>query len=278
MNDEDFLRRKFKACMGRELNLDNPKTFNEKLQWLKLYDRKPEYTQMVDKYEVKKLVAEIIGEEYIIPTLGVWDRPEDIDFDTLPNRFVLKCNHNSGLGMFICKDKSKMNVGAVRRALQHGLAQDYYLSCKEWPYKNVPRKIIAEQYMEDAVSTDLRDYKLMCFDGKVKCSFVCSDRHSSDGLHVTFFDKGWNVMPFERSYPAVKEGFPKPLNYEKMVLLAEKLSAGIPFLRVDFYEVNGKVYFGELTFFPGSGLEAFQPEQWDYTLGSWLVLPAEKNS
>lgn len=273
MRDDKYLKKMYRGVMGKKLNLEIPQTFNEKLQWLKLYHRKPEYTVMVDKYLVRDYIAKKIGEEYLIPLIGVWDTPEDIDFDQLPDRFVLKCNHNSGLGMYICKDKSKMDIQKVRAELTKGLRQDYYLTAREWPYKNVPRKIIAEQYMEDTETSELRDYKFMCFDGKVKCTFVCSDRFSEKGLHVTFFDRDWNVMPFERSYPSVKQGVSKPHSYDKMLELAEILSQNIPFVRVDFYEVNGRIYFGELTFFPGTGMESFQPEEWDYTLGSWIRLP-----
>ena len=166
-----------------------------------------------------------------------------------------------------------MDVEKVKAELRAGLAEDYYLRTREWPYKDVPRKIIAEQYMEDEQTSELRDYKFMCFGGDVKCAFVCSDRFSKEGLHVTFFDENWEVMPFERHYPAKKGGIPKPLNFETMQDLAEQLSKNIPFLRVDFYEVNGQIFFGELTFFPGSGLEEFSPEEWDETLGSWIKLP-----
>ena len=272
MPDDKYLKRKFKACVGYELNLEKPTSFNEKLQWLKLYDRNPEYTMMVDKIAVREFVRETIGQEYLIPCLGTWNDPADIDFEALPNRFVLKCNHNSGLGMYICKDKTKLNISRVKRNLQKGLAQNYYLTGREWPYKDVPPQIIAEAYMEDA-NGRLDDYKFMCFNGQVKCSFVCTDRFSDKGLHITFFDPDWNVMPFERSYPAVKEGLPKPSQYEKMVELAQTLSKGIPFVRVDFYEADGKIYFGEMTFYPGCGFEAFQPEQWDKTLGDWITLP-----
>lgn len=272
MPDDKYLKRKFKACVGYELNLEKPTSFNEKLQWLKLYDRNPEYTMMVDKIAVREFVRETIGQEYLIPCLGTWSDPADIDFDALPNRFVLKCNHNSGLGMYICKDKTKLNISRVKRNLQKGLAQNYYLTGREWPYKDVPPQIIAEAYMEDA-NGRLDDYKFMCFNGQVKCCFVCTDRFSDKGLHITFFDPDWNVMPFERSYPAVKEGLPKPSQYEKMVELAQTLSKGIPFVRVDFYEADGKIYFGEMTFYPGCGFEAFQPEQWDKTLGDWITLP-----
>ena len=148
---------------------------------------------------------------------------------------------------------------------------------REWPYKDVPRKIVAEKYMVEKNSTELKDYKLMCFNGKVKCSFVCSDRFSDDGIKVTFFDINWNVMPFERHYPKSDEPIAKPVNYEKMIEFAERLSKGIPFLRVDFYEIEGKLYFGELTFFPGSGFEEFTPEQVDYDIGKLIQLPCDKN-
>lgn len=172
-----YLRMRFKQRCGRSLNLAEPKTFNEKLQWLKLYNRKPEYTVMVDKYKVREYIAQMIGEEYLIPLLGVWDDPEDIDFDALPNRFVLKCNHNSGLGMCICKDKSKLDITKVKAELRKGLQQNYYLSSREWPYKDVPRKIIAEKYMEDA-SGDLKDYKFYCFNGEMKFVMINSDRNT----------------------------------------------------------------------------------------------------
>lgn len=272
MDDETYLKRKYKACMGKALNLNSPQTFNEKLQWLKLHDRKPEYTMMVDKYAVRKYIADTIGEEYLIPLLGVWDNPDEINFDALPNQFVLKCNHNSGLGMCICKDRSKLDIEKVKAGLRKGLQQDYYLTSREWPYKNVSKKIVCEEYMEDRQAHELVDYKFMCFSGEVKCSFTCSERFTDSGLKVTFFDKDWNVMPFERHYPASKKPLTKPINYRKMIQFAEELSKGIPFVRVDFYEINGQLYFGELTFYPGGGFEEFTPEEWDYKLGDFLKL------
>lgn len=273
MDDEKYLKKLYKANFGKELDLENPKTFNEKLQWLKLYDRKPEYTMMVDKYKVRKYIAERLGEEYLIPLLGVWDDPEEIDFDKLPNQFVLKCNHNSGLGMCICKDKSKLDIKKVKAELKKGLKQDYYLHGREWPYKNVKRKIICEKYMTDDSSDELKDYKFMCFGGEVKCSFVCSERFSKDGLKVTFYDRDWNVMPFERHYPKSSVPIEKPENYDKMIEFSEKLSSKLPFARMDFYETGGRLYFGEITFFPGSGLEEFEPDEWDEKIGEWINLP-----
>lgn len=275
LDDKIYLKLKNIILLNKKLNSDEPQTFNEKLQWLKLYDRKPEYTNMVDKYEVKKYIASVIGEEYIIPTLGVWDNFDDIDFDKLPNKFVLKCTHDSG-GLIVCKDKSKLDKKESSKKISKSLKRNYYYSSREWPYKNVKPRIIAEKFIEDKKSKDLKDYKFMCFNGKVKCSFVCSNRNSDNGLNVDFFDLDWNKMPFERHYPNSTIAIPKPENYDLMIELSEKLAKNIPFVRVDFYEVNGKVYFGELTFFPGAGFEEFTPESWDYTLGSWIELPKEK--
>lgn len=274
MPDDVYLKRLFKALTGADLDLSDPKTFNEKIQWLKLYDRKPEYTTMVDKYAAKKWVADRIGEEYIIPTLGVWDHFDEIDFDTLPDQFVLKCTHDCG-GLVIIKNKNKFDRKAAKKKLEKHLRRNYYYWGREWPYKDVPPRIIAETFIEDISGSNLKDYKFMCFNGEVKCCFVCSDRFSEKGLHVTFFDLDWKVMPFKRVYPVLKTGLLCPLNYKKMVTLAEKLAANIPFIRVDFYEISGKIYFGELTFSPGGGLEKFTPMEWDYTLGSWIKFPEQ---
>ena len=274
MSDKQYLTVLYRYSMGREMNWDSPKSFNEKLQWLKIYDRNPEYSTMVDKYAVKKYVADKIGEPFIIPTLGVWKRFEEIDFDALPQKFVLKCTHDSG-GLVICRDKSTFDKTAAHKKIERCLKRNFYYLGREWPYKNVPPRIIAEPLMEDEEGEDLKDYKLMCFGGKVKCSFVCSAR--SQGLKVTFFDKQWQKLPFERHYPASEENIPCPKTYDEMVRLAEILSEGIPFVRVDFYEIKGKPYFGELTFYPGSGIEEFRPETWDYTLGSWIELPSSQS-
>ena len=278
LSDEKFLKRKFKLRFGYELNLDNPQTYSEKLQWLKLYDRRPEYVQMVDKIEVKKYVADRIGEEYIIPTIGVWDDPEDIDFDALPDRFALKCNHNSGVGMVICKDKSGLDIKKVREGLKRGLAQDYYLANREWPYKDVKRRILAEQFMEDEKTSELRDYKFFCFNGEAKMLFVASDRQKEgEETKFDFFDMDYNLLPFTNGHPNSKVQPEKPECFDKMKELAEKLSEGIPQLRVDFYEVNGRIYFGELTFFHWSGMKPFEPEEWDYKIGEWVKLPCKQS-
>lgn len=413
--DQMYLQMYYFAKYRRFINLKKPKTFNEKLQWLKLYDRNPLYTRLVDKVEVKRYVDDIIGDEYIIPTLGIWDEPDEINFDELPNQFVLKCNHDSG-EIFICKDKMTFDKANTIKKLKQLLKNDYYLIGREWPYKNVKRKILAEKYMvnesgmeiencnilnfnektkiiqisyeqfiqnkrniyaddwkyieevitffvgkakivekskqlseivgfvellskkldvirtefcsieekvyfceiifgnengtEDCVlrsfeeqlekiiklpskglltrikgydivillrggngREELSDYKFMCFNGIVKCIFTCTERYSVTGLKVTFFDANWNVLPFERAFPKSSTKVEKPANFFKMIELAEILSKGIPFVRVDFYESNGKIYFGELTFYPGCGFEKFNPSEWDYKLGEWIKLP-----
>lgn len=271
MSDERFLKKEYYLAMGKTLNLNTPKTFNEKLQWLKLYNREPQYTMMVDKYAVKQYVANKIGSQYIIPTLGVWNHFDEIDFDELPNQFVLKCTHDSG-GIVICKDKLNLDKRAAKQKLEYYLKRKYYYVHREWPYKNVKPRIIAEKYMSNDNGEDLNDYKLMCFNGQVKATFVCSDCFSEDGLKVTFYDTNWKRMPFERHYPASKTDIARPKTYDEMLILAEKLAFKIPFVRVDFYEVHGRVYFGELTFFPGSGYEEFTPEEWDKKLGDWINL------
>lgn len=273
-SDKAFIRIMFRMKMGKKLDLKAPKSFSEKLQWLKLYNRRPEYTMMVDKVKAKEYVASIIGEKYIIPTLGVWDDPDKIDFDRLPERFVLKCNHNSGLGMYICKDKSKMDLKQIKDNLRKGLAQDYYIGNREWPYKDVERRVFAETYMEDEYG-ELRDYKFFCFDGEVKALFIATDR--SKGDHATrfdFFDENYNHLPFTNGHPNASALPEKPKMFEKMKELASKLSKGIPHVRIDFYEVGTQIYFGEMTFFHWSGLMPYEPEEWDYKFGEWLTLPS----
>lgn len=267
--DAVYLKLLYYARTGKKLNLKNPKRFNEKIQWIKIYDHDPLYTMLADKYRVKDYIEKKIGAEYIIPTLGVWDSFEEIDFDKLPDQFVLKCNHDSG-GLVICKDKSKLDMVKAKEKIEYCLKKNYFYQNREWAYKNIKRVIIAEKYMEDHITKDIQDYKFMCFGGKVQCIFVCSERYSGSGLKVTFFDTDWNVLPFERHYMKSSVAIEKPQNLRKMIALSEKLSEGIRFVRVDLYEINGQVYFGEMTFYPGSGMEEFRPDEWDYTLGDWI--------
>lgn len=272
-SDSKYLKLRFYERMGKKLNLENPQTFNEKLQWLKLYDRKPIYTTMVDKHAVKEYVAERIGEEYIIPTLGVWNNFDEIDFDALPNQFVLKCSHDSG-GLVICRDKDKLDKEAAKAKINASLKQNFYYHTREWPYKNVKPRIIAEAYMEDSKTAELRDYKFFCFDGVVKALFVATERQKAgEEVKFDFFDPDYNHLPFRQGHPNAKILPEKPEKLEEMKRLAATLSKGIPQVRVDFYEVDGKVYFGELTFSHFAGMVPFEPEEWDYTFGNWIQLP-----
>jgi len=268
--DKAYIQLRFFYRMGRIPNLKNPKTYNEKLQWLKLNDRKPEYTTMVDKYEAKKYVAERIGEEYIIPTLGVWEKFEDIDFDSLPNQFVLKCTHDSG-GLVICRDKSKLDMEDARKKITASLKTNYYYDGREWPYKNVKPRIIVEQYMEDTATAELRDYKYYCFHGVAKMVMIVSERATGE-TKADYYDMNFEHLDLVWGYPHSNKQIDKPKNFEKMRILSDQLAEGIPFLRVDFYEINGSVYFGELTFFDGGGTQRMEPIEWDYKLGSWLSL------
>lgn len=274
-SDEEYLKKKFKLCLGVELNLENPKRYNEKLQWLKLNLHSPLYVDMVDKYRVKDKVASIIGEEYIVPIYGVWNRPEEIDFDTLPQQFVLKTNNDSG-GVIICKNKAEFNQKKAIKFLHKHLKNDYYLENREWPYKDVKKCVFAEKYMEDTISGELKDYKYFAFDGKVKAMFIAKDRYNDDEeTKFDFFDENFNHLPFTNGHPNAIIPPSKPKNFDLMIELAEKLSKNIPHVRVDFYECNGKVYFGELTFFHWSGFKPFDPDEWDFRFGEWLKLPIE---
>lgn len=274
--DDEYLEKKFKAAMGTELDLADPKTFNEKLQWLKLYDRKPEYTMMVDKLKVREYIKEKLGEEYLIPLLGSWDDPDEIDFDALPNQFVLKCNHNSGFGMCICKDKSKLDVKKVKAELKRGLKQNYYLTGREWPYKDVKPRIIAEQYLT-CDGRDIDDYKVHNFNGVPKMVLVCRDRFKATGLTEDFYSDTWEHLDVKRpNHPNAEVRIECPEKLDKMLELSTKLAKGIPFVRTDFYVVDHKVYFGEITFYPASGFGKFVPEEWDYIFGKWIVLPERK--
>ena len=270
-DDVTYINKTFKIYYHHKPNLFNPKTYQEKLQWLKLYDRNPLYTKLVDKYKVREFVSSTIGEEYLIPLLGVWDNPESIDFEKLPNEFVLKCNHNSGLGMCICLDKKQLNIKNVKDQLSLGLAQDYFLLGREWPYKNVRRKIICEQYICDLDRTELMDFKFFCFNGKFKFLLVCSDRHTK--LANDWYDENLKHVKCINGPKNRKKPIVFPTNIKEMIVIAEKLSQGIPHVRVDLYSFNGKIFFGEMTFFESSGFLPFKPRKFDRILGDFLTLP-----
>ncbi len=271
VSDEWFIKRAFYVNFDKELDLLNPRTFNEKLQWLKLHDRKDVYTTMVDKYAVKKYVADIIGNKYIIPTIGVYDNFDDIDFDELPKQFVIKCTHDSG-GLVIVKDKAKLDKNKAKSKINKCLRVNYYHRGREWPYKNVKPRIIIENYMSDLGSDSVVDYKFFCFNGEPKIVLACSERFSKSGLKETWFDDKWNLLPVTEGGHDIDKSLKKPDKFDEMKRLAKKLSKNIAFVRTDFYEFNGKVYFGEITFFPASGYERFDPEEWNRKLGDMIEL------
>lgn len=274
-----YLKARFWLEMGYRLDLKNPKTFSEKIQWLKLYDRRPEYTTMVDKYAVKDYVARKIGAEHVIPTLGVWDTPEEIEWDKLPACFVLKTTHGGGSGgVIICKDKSTIDKQKVVEKLRSALRQDIaYYSC-EWPYKNVKRRIIAEEYLDPAPNVNgLTDYKWYCFDGEPKYCQVIQDRYREET--IDFFDTGWNHQVFVGINPAARQATVSPVcpvNLDVQIEIAKKLSKDIPFSRIDLYEIGENEFFGEITLYPASGFGRFKPEQLNEILGQMLTLPGKR--
>ena len=275
MPDKLFLKFVFRLYKGKKLNLDNPITMDEKLQWLKLYNRNSEYPKMVDKCDSKRYVEQIIGEEYIIPTLGVWDTFDSIDFDKLPNQFVLKCTHDSG-SVVVCKDKNTFDYKEAKKKLEKGLKRNIFWHTREWPYKDLPPRILAEKYMTDN-SGGLIDYKFYCFDGYVDCVLVCIDRHIKD-TKFYFFDKDWKLKRLNVRGKNAPADFtlPKPECIDKMFELASQLSKGMPFIRVDLYENNGQIYFGELTFFPDSGFDPNRLPESDLYFGNLINLELVK--
>lgn len=275
LTDKQSIQLKYRCSLKKKLNLGNPKSFTEKLNWQKLYDRNPIYTKLVDKYEVKKYVADLIGEEYLIKTIGVYDNVSQIDFDSLPYKFVLKCTHDSG-DIIICKNKEGLDIENAKEKLSKGLKNNFYYDSREWPYKNVIPRIIAEEYMEDSKTGELRDYKFFCFDGRVECMFVASDRQNREEPFFDFFDMDYHHLDIRNGHPNSDVLPDKPVCFELMKELASNLSKGLPQVRVDFYEVDGRVYFGELTFFHFGGFTPFEPEEWDYRLGSLIDLSKVK--
>lgn len=266
--DKKYLELMYKYRIGKTINWENPTGFNEKLQCMKIYDRNPLYTILVDKFEVKSYVAKILGDDYVIPTLGVWNSFEEIDFDKLPNQFVLKCTHDSG-SIVICKDKNMFDLDSARKKLNKGLSRNMFYWGREWPYKNVPKRIIAEKYLQDSNSANqLTDYKIYTFNGIAKLMMINKDR--GNNTKADYYDKDFNWLDFTWGYPHADIKPEKPQNFEKMFELAEALAVGLPEVRVDFYEVDRKILFGELTFFDGSGFDKILPDEWDIKLGSFL--------
>ena len=275
MNDKEYLSWLYRARMGRFPDLNHPKSFNEKLQWLKLNDRKPEYTEMVDKYLAKKYVEKRIGEKYIIPTLGVWDEFDQIEFEKLPDQFVLKTTHDSG-GVVICKDKANFDKAAAKRKLEKSLKRNYYWAEREWPYKNVKPRIIAENYLSFLNGSDLVEYKVFCFNGKPALFLICKGEGHTDERTNDFYDLEFNHIPVTVTCPNAKEKCQKPDEYEELLELSRKLAKNTYQLRVNLYVINHKIYFGELTFFHDSGCCKFNPPEWDKRFGDMLKLPIEE--
>ena len=274
--DKLYLELRFIQRMHKRLNLKNPQTYSEKLQWLKLYYHEPLLIKLVDKAEVKAWAAERIGEEHIIPTLGVWDSFDDIDFNTLPDQFVLKCTHDSG-GICIVPDKSQFDVNAAKKKLTSRLAKNYYWHTREWPYQFVKPRIIAEKYMVDESGYELKDYKFFCFDGKVKYLFIATDRSvKGQETKFDFFDDQFNHLPIKNGHENADRKLACPPGFEEMKKFAAILSKGFPEARVDFYDIDGQVYFGEITFYHWGGLMPFEPEEWDRIFGDQIILPKEK--
>lgn len=272
-SDKMFLRMYFWCNLGYKLNLKSPRTFNEKLNWLKIYNKHPEYSKLVDKKEAKEYTASIVGDKYIIPTLAVYDKVEDIDFEKLPKQFVLKCTHDSG-GVVVCKDKSILDKGAAIRKLKKGLRSNFFTITREYPYNNVKPRIIAEQYMEDETG-ELRDYKFFCFNGEPKYMLLVSGRQAGN-KRFDYFDLNWNHLPVhDVGCPGAERLPAKPDNFEEMIFIAKKLSKGMTHVRVDLYNINCKIFFGELTFFDGSGLSVYDPREWDFKFGQFLKLPID---
>lgn len=276
--DKIYLQLRFFKVFGRFINFQNPQTFNEKLQWLKIFDCNPEYSIMVDKYLVKKWASEKIGDQYIIPTLGVWDTFDQINFDLLPNQFVLKTTHDSG-GVVICEDKKKFDIEDAKKKLTKSLKHNFYFVSREWPYKNVKPRIIAEKFIENHLSDELLDYKIFAFNGESKALYIASDRQNSqEETKFDFYNSEFQHLPFTNGHPNAVIPPQKPESFELMKSLANTLSVGIPQLRCDFYDVNGQIFLGELTFFHWGGFVPFDPPEWDNKFGEWIKLPKSLNN
>lgn len=268
-----LLQKWYKKRTGKNLNLDNPKTFNEKIQWLKIYDNNPLKTKLADKYLVREWIKEQIGEDYLIPLLGVWDNFDKIDFNTLPEKFVLKANHGSHWNIIV-KNKAELNPQKAKKLFDKWMQRNYaFKAGYEMQYSDIKPKIIAEQYIEDS-NHELNDYKILCFNGEPEFIWVDCGRYTKNRTK-NIYDINWNLQPFTMSYPASKEDIPKPQHLDKMLELAKKLSKTFAFVRVDFYNVDGKIYFGEMTFTSMSGVEKFSPENYDLKIGEMLKLPNE---
>lgn len=276
IKDEQYLKVLFFLKLGYKLDIKNPKTYNQKLQWLKLYYRNPITTQMVDKFLVKDFAKEIIGEKYLVQSYGIWNSFDEIDFNVLPKSFVLKTTHDQG-GVIIVRDKNKLDKEYAKNKLSKHLNRQHYFLSREWPYKNVKPRIMAEALLIDNEVDDLYDYKFYCFDGEPKIMYIAHGRHT-DTCYLDFYDMEFNKLNISRPhYPQSNIKFQIPKNWELMKELSKKISKNFPHLRVDFYNINGTIYLGELTFFQGGGLMKFEPQEWDFKLGELINLDKVKD-
>ena len=270
----ELLKKWYKKRTGRELNLENPKSFNEKIQWLKLYDNSPLKTKLADKYLVREWIKENLGEEYLIPLLGVYDSFDEIDFDKLPDKFVLKANHGCAWNIIV-KDKQKFDKKKAKKKFDKWMKRNYALKAGfEMQYKDIPPKIVAEAFIQDSKG-ELNDYKVLCFNGEPKFIWIDQGRFSNRTENI--YDTEWNLQPFLLTYENSKEEVPPPKNLETMIEFARKLSKDFALVRVDFYNVDGKIYFGEMTFTSASGVDVFKPAEYDLKLGEMLELPKNKD-
>ncbi|MDD6203101.1 MAG: ATP-grasp fold amidoligase family protein [Lachnospiraceae bacterium] len=271
--DSIYIKILYRLILGEKCNLKNPVTYNEKLQWLKLHDRKDIYSVMVDKYRVRDYIAQKLGEQYLIPLLGVYDRFEEVDFDTLPDQFVMKCTHDSG-SVIICKDKEMLDIKKVQKKLEKAMKRSYYSAYREWPYKNVKPRIIIEKFMVDESGDDLKDYKVMCFGGKAQIIETHENRFTAGREHTqTFYDRDWKQLPIiQEGLNPVSEKREKPALMDEILRLSEVLSKDLKHARIDWYIINGKPYFGEITFYDGSGFEAFPRKEDEIFLGNLIHL------
>lgn len=272
--DKTYIRLVFKGRVGYSLDLDNPTTFNEKLNWLKLNYHKNIFTKMADKYEAKLIVSDKLGEDYVIPTYGVYKSFDEIDFDTLPNEFMMKVTHDSA-GQIVCRDKTKLDKKQARKTIEKALKQNYFLYNREWPYKNIPRRIIVEQFVPQLGNDNSIEYKVSCFNGKVKFVTVCEGpaHEEIERRHNDHFDIDGNRIPFEATFKAAPHVTYPPKCMGELIRLSEILAKDTPYLRVDWYDVNGKLIFGEMTFYTWGGFCMFEPKKYDKILGEWLTLP-----
>ena len=276
LSDKTYLNIQYYLMIGKKLNLNSPKTFNEKLQWLKLYNRNPKLTLMVDKYKVRDIIKDKIGEQYLVPLIAVYSTPEEINFDSLPKEFVIKCNHDSG-SVFICKDKSKLNLSILKKELKKKLRKNHFWWSREWPYKNIEKKIIVEKYMKDKKNENLPVYKFLCFNGEPKIiQVIQNDKQENET--IDYFNTEWKLLDLRQDYQNSPKPYKKPEQLKKMLEIVKKLAGNNPFVRVDLYLINEIIYFSEFTMFSDAGIARFYPYEWDKKLGEWLDIESIKDS